>query len=78
VTSLLVTTAFVISKGTLGTRWERSFMRIGFVGAGQVNFGGGEGPWDHASRLEKLFPRYPLEIVGIADPDLERCKRVSQ
>ena len=29
-------------------------LRVGFVGAGKVNFGGSEGPWDHASRLERI------------------------
>ncbi|KAF1776393.1 NAD(P)-binding domain [Phytophthora cactorum] len=28
--------------------------RVALIGAGAVNFGGAEGPWDHASRLEKL------------------------
>ena len=29
-------------------------LRIAFIGAGGVNFGGAEGPWDHASRLEQV------------------------
>jgi predicted dehydrogenase len=46
-------------------------LRIGFIGAGAVNFGGGEGPWDHASRLEKIEG---LEVVGIADPNVARAR----
>jgi len=46
-------------------------LRIGFVGAGNVNFGGGEGPWDHASRLEKIGG---LRVVGVADPVVERAE----
>jgi len=46
-------------------------LKIAFIGAGAANFGGGEGPWDHASRLEKI-PR--LRVVGIADPDLARAQ----
>jgi len=46
-------------------------LAIGFIGAGAANFGGGEGPWDHASRLEKIPG---LRAVGIADPDLARAK----
>lgn len=45
-------------------------LRVGFVGAGGVNFGSPEGPWDHASRLEKL-PN--LKFVSIADPDTKRA-----
>ena len=48
-------------------------LRIGFMGAGGVNFGGAEGPWDHASRLEKLNH---VRVVGIADPDTARAERV--
>jgi len=47
-------------------------LRIGFVGAGNVNFGGGEGPWDHASRLERIGG---VTVVGVADPDTERADR---
>lgn len=45
-------------------------MRIAFIGAGFVNFGGGEGPWDHASRLEGMPA---VEVVGICDPDEPRA-----
>lgn len=47
-------------------------LRVGFIGAGAVNFGGGEGPWDHASRLERIDG---LKVVGVADPDMERARR---
>jgi len=51
-------------------------LRIAFIGAGQVNFGGGEGPWNHAKRVEALTSiakgdtNVPLKVsvVGIADP----------
>lgn len=45
-------------------------IRIAFIGAGDVNFGGGEGPWDHASRLEKIGG---LRLVGVADPNSNRA-----
>ncbi|TNY19919.1 NAD binding dehydrogenase [Rhodotorula diobovata] len=38
-----------------------------FVGAGNINFGSDEGPWDHSFRLEnRLGPR--LKVVAIIDP----------
>lgn len=46
-------------------------LKIAFIGAGNVNFGGGEGPWDHATRLEKIKG---LRVVGVADPDLARAQ----
>lgn len=48
-------------------------LRIGFIGAGGVNFGGAEGPWDHATRLESLGG---IRVVGVADPDTARAERV--
>lgn len=53
-------------------RTENGVLQIGFVGAGAVNFGGGEGPWDHASQLEKIGG---IRVVGIADPDTARAHK---
>jgi predicted dehydrogenase len=49
-------------------------LRIAFIGAGGVNFGGLDpgAPWDHASRLEELCKTMPLEVVGISDPNQTR------
>ncbi len=46
-------------------------LKIGFIGAGDVNFGGGEGPWDHASRIEKIGG---VRVVGVVDPNTDRAK----
>lgn len=46
-------------------------LKIAFIGAGAVNFGGGEGPWDHASRLEKIGG---VRVVGVADPGTDRAQ----
>jgi predicted dehydrogenase len=50
-------------------------IKIGFIGAGGVNFGSAEGPWDHASRLELLGG---VKVVGIADPDTKKAESVLQ
>jgi len=50
-------------------------IKIGFIGAGGVNFGSLEGPWDHASRLERLGG---VQIVGIVDPDTKKANEVLQ
>lgn len=47
-------------------------LRIAFIGAGGVNFGGAEGPWDHASRLEQIGG---VKVCGVADPDTEKARR---
>lgn len=49
--------------------------RVVIVGAGNINFGSDEGPWNHSFRLEhKLGPR--LKVVALIDPDAERARRV--
>ncbi|TBU23246.1 putative oxidoreductase C terminal-domain-containing protein [Dichomitus squalens] len=42
------------------------------VGAGEINFGSVEGPWNHTSRLEKILTSR-LRIVALVDPDQSRA-----
>lgn len=60
-------------------------LNIAFIGAGQVNFGGGEGPWNHVKRIEQLTKIKKADgtdvdvkynVVAIADPWLERAQQV--
>ena len=46
-------------------------VRLAFIGGGHVNFGGGEGPWDHASRFEQMPG---VVCVGVADVDIHRAQ----
>ncbi|KAH9939832.1 putative oxidoreductase C terminal-domain-containing protein [Amylocystis lapponica] len=43
------------------------------VGAGEINFGSVEGPWNHTLRLERKL-QANLKVVGLIDPDVERAK----
>ncbi len=52
---------------------KASKIRVLFIGAGGVNFGGLIGPWNHSRRLEQINE---VEVVGIADPDLPKAKKV--
>ena len=54
---------------------ESQVLGVLFIGAGAVNFGGAEGPWDHSRRLEELGG---VRVVGIADPDLDKAHKVLQ
>lgn len=42
-----------------------------FIGAGGVNFGHGDHPWNHSKRVEMLEN---VEVVAIVDPILEKAK----
>lgn len=52
---------------------SHDIIRAVFVGAGAVNFGGAEGPWDHSRRLEQLEE---VQVVAIVDPDLPKARKV--
>jgi len=58
---------------------------IAMIGAGQVNFGGGEGPWNHIKRIEQITKLQKADgstvnvkynVVGIADPWVDRANEV--
>ncbi|AAW46906.1 hypothetical protein CNBM2420 [Cryptococcus deneoformans B-3501A] len=50
-------------------------VRVLIIGAGNINFGSDEGPWNHSQRLEqKLGNR--LKIVGLVDPATSRAEAV--
>ncbi|KAK3100214.1 hypothetical protein FSP39_016423 [Pinctada imbricata] len=48
-------------------------LRLGFIGAGAINFGRHPLPWDHASRLETIGG---IDVVCIVDPDTAQAERV--
>eukprot|EP01084_Bolivina_argentea_P176482 305396_1 len=53
--------------------------RVGFIGAGSVNFGGSEGPWDHSLRLEQLANSREfgkIEVVAIADMNIDNASNI--
>ncbi|GJN94732.1 hypothetical protein Rhopal_007823-T1 [Rhodotorula paludigena] len=45
-----------------------------YVGAGEINFGTVEGPWNHSLRVENTFGA-SLDVVGIIDPDVVRAEK---
>lgn len=52
-----------------------SDLAVVLIGAGNVNFGGGEGPWDHATRMEQLGG---VRVTGVADADPGRARSAIQ
>lgn len=53
-------------------------IRVGFVGAGSVNFGGRGDPWDHATRLESINSegKFKLSVVGIYDINQQSAEKI--
>ena len=48
-------------------------LQIAFIGAGVINFGSPDVPWNHSSRLENLGR---IKVLGIVDIDVEKAKKV--
>lgn len=48
-------------------------LRVAFVGAGNVNFGRWNVPWNHSSRLENVGG---IDVIAIADPDVKKAEEV--
>ena len=46
-----------------------SIFNVVFAGAGGINFGSPEGPWNHSERLERLLGER-LKVLAIIDPIL--------
>ncbi|WWC65535.1 uncharacterized protein I303_108153 [Kwoniella dejecticola CBS 10117] len=50
-------------------------VKVLVIGAGNINFGSDEGPWNHSQRIEqKLGNR--LKVVGLVDPAASRAQAV--
>lgn len=60
-------------------------LNIAFIGAGGVNFGGAEGPWNHCKRIEQITKiptknnetlNIAYNVIGIVDPFVERAQQI--
>ncbi|SAM85488.1 uncharacterized protein UBRO_08052 [Ustilago bromivora] len=51
-----------------------SIFRVVVIGAGEINFGSPEGPWNHTARLERIFSQSLTELrfVALVDPNFSR------
>ena len=46
-------------------------LKIGWIGAGSINFGSLEGPWNHAARLQK---QNGVQFTAIVEPNLDLAR----
>ena len=49
-------------------------LKIGWIGAGSINFGSLEGPWNHAARLQK---QKGVQFTAIVEPNLDLARVLS-
>ncbi|KAI9099270.1 putative oxidoreductase C terminal-domain-containing protein [Phlyctochytrium arcticum] len=65
------------SARTLATVSNRNPVKVAFFGAGGINFGSPEGPWNHSARLEKVLGK-DLIVTALIDPVAENRAHVLQ
>ena len=50
------------------TRGANKLIKLGWIGAGGINFGSLEGPWNHAVRMQK---QNNVQFTAIVDPNVD-------
>ena len=50
------------------TRGANKLIKLGWIGAGGINFGSLEGPWNHAVRMQK---QNNVQFTAIVDPNID-------
>ena len=58
---------------------DKVVINVAFIGAGLVNFGGAEGPWNHSKRLEQYALAHKditFHVVAISDPMIEFAQKI--
>ena len=63
---LLVPKSYLTHSAMLTVYTMHTQVRVAFIGAGGINFGTPEGPWNHSSRLEQLPG---VTFTAIVDPN---------
>lgn len=52
----------------MATRGANKLIKLGWIGAGGINFGSLEGPWNHAVRMQK---QNNVQFTAIVDPNID-------
>jgi len=60
---------------------NKKALNIAFIGAGAVNFGGDEGPWNHSRRLEEIslsMSETTFNVIAIVDSQIDQAHQALQ
>ncbi len=63
-----------VQRGMATSSIGKKVLKLGYIGAGGINFGTPEGPWNHAAKLEK-FPGEVMPSVTGNRPGRSHGKR---
>ena len=59
------------STAEMASKSAQKALKIGWIGAGSINFGSLEGPWNHAARLQK---QNGVQFTAIVEPNLDLAR----
>lgn len=55
----------------MASRGANKLIKLGWIGAGGINFGSLEGPWNHAVRMQK---QNNVQFTAVVDPNLSAAQ----
>ena len=57
----------LLVAGIMAARGGNKLIKLGWIGAGGINFGSLEGPWNHAVRMQK---QKNVQFTAVVDPNI--------
>ena len=55
----------------MAARGANKLVKLGWIGAGGINFGSLEGPWNHAIRMQK---QNDVQVTAVVDPNQDAAQ----
>ena len=63
-----------MSPVVMASKAANKLIKLGWIGAGGINFGSLEGPWNHAVRMQK---QNNVQFTAVVDPNVTAAQVIS-
>ena len=60
-----------VSSIVMASKAANKLIKLGWIGAGGINFGSLEGPWNHAVRMQK---QNNVQFTAVVDPNVKAAQ----
>ncbi len=64
-----------MSAVVMASKAANKLIKLGWIGAGGINFGSLEGPWNHAVRMQK---QNNVQFTAVVDPNVTAAQVMSK
>jgi len=64
-----------VSPVVMASKATNKLIKLGWIGAGGINFGSLEGPWNHAVRMQK---QNNVQFTAVVDPNVTAAQVMSK